>query len=112
MTDNELLEQLFQPIKEMEIADDGFCERVMQQLPHRNIRRLSHLWTIFCIVTGITLFVLLRCWEPIGYALLMFLNTPPTHQQLLLFGVSLGIAGIIVLVDIISREVRRDFSFS
>ena len=104
MTDNELLEQLFRPMKEMELQDNGFTDRVVQQLPRRDVRRLSRLWTAFCIVVAVTAFVLLRGWELIGYGLMMLANTPPTHQQLLTFVVSVGAVGLLAISEVVGRE--------
>ena len=104
MTDNELLEQLFRPVREMELQDNGFTDRVMQQLPRRDVWRLSRLWTIFCIVVAVALFVSLRGWELVGYGLMMLANTPPTHQQLLTFVVSVGAMGLLAIGEVVSRE--------
>ena len=90
MTDNELLEQLFQPMKEMQLADDGFTDRVMKQLPQRDVWRLSRLWTVFCVVVAVMLFVLLRGWEIIAHGLLMF-------------AVSVGIVGLLALGEVVGR---------
>ena len=90
MTDNELLEQLFQPMKEMQLADGGFTDRVMKQLPQRDVWRLSRLWTVFCVVVAVVLFVLLRGWELIAHGLLMF-------------AVSVGIVGLLALGEVVSR---------
>lgn len=103
MTDDELLEQLFQPMKEMQVADDGFTDRVMQQLPQRDIWRLSRLWTVFCIVVAVVLFVLMRGWEIVAYGLMMLVNTPPTSQQVLTFALSVGIVGLLALGETVSR---------
>ena len=94
MTDNELLEQLFQPMKEMQLADDGFTDRVMKQLPQRDVWRLSRLWTVFCVVVAVMLFVLLRGWEIIAHGLLMF-------------AVSVGIIWLLAGVELVSRERYR-----
>lgn len=103
MTDNELLEQLFRPMKEMTVADDGFTDRVVERLPQRNAWRLSRLWTIFCIVVAVVLFLLLRGWEIVAYGLVMFANTPPTSQQVLTFAVSAGVVGLLALAEVISH---------
>ena len=103
MTDDELLEQLFQPMKEMQVADDGFTDRVMQQLPQRDVWRLSRLWTVFCIVVAVVLFVLMRGWEIVAYGLMMLVNTPPTSQQVLTFALSVGIVGLLALGETVSR---------
>ena len=105
MTDNELLEQLFQPMKEMQVADNGFTERVMQQLPADNrALKLSRLWTAFCVVVAVTLFVLMRGWELIGHALLMLLNNLPSTQHLLMLTVSVGVVGLLALTEFVHHE--------
>ena len=103
MTYNELLEQLFQPMKEMKVADDGFTNRVMQQLPQRDVRRLSRLWTVFCVIVAVVLFVMMRGWDILVYGLLMLANTPPTSQQILTFAFSVGIIGLLALSEVVSR---------
>lgn len=103
MTDNELLEHVFRPMTEMQVADDGFTDRVMNRLPQRDVRRLSRLWTLFCVVVAIVLFILLRGWEIIAYGLVMMANTPPTPQQVLLFAVSAGIVGLLAFFETVSR---------
>ncbi len=103
MTDNDLLEQLFRPMKEMQLADEGFTDRVMQQLPRRDVGSLSRLWTVFCVVVAVVLFALFRGWEIIAHGLLMLANTPPTSQQVLTFAVSVGIVGLLALGEVVSR---------
>lgn len=88
----------------MEIADDGFTERVMRRVPSRNTQTLSRLWTVFCVALGVLLFVLLRGWEVMAYGLLMLVNTPPTHQQLLMFAASAGVIGVLAIVELLGRE--------
>ena len=103
MTDNELLEQLFQPMKEMQLDDNGFTDRVMNRLPQRDTWRLSRLWTTFCVVVAVVLFIALRGWEIVAYGVMMIANNPPTSQQMLTFAVSVGIVGLLGLGEIISR---------
>lgn len=104
MTDHELLEQLFRPMKEMQVADDGFSQRVMQRLPQRDVRSLSRLWTAFCIVIGVILFIAIRGWELLGYAMLMLLNNPPSQQQMLAAAASLIAIGTIAIGELVVRE--------
>lgn len=60
MTDNnQFLENLFKQAAQQQIEDNGFTERVMQNLPDTKsvmIRRLSRLWSLFCILVGAGLF--------------------------------------------------------
>ena len=111
MTDNELLEKFFRPARQMDIADNGFTDRVMEQIAAQDVRqtafdasRLSRLWTVFCVIVGVVLFVLMRGWEPIIYGLMMLINTPPTQQQMLTLFVSVVVVGLLAIGDIIGRE--------
>ena len=105
------MEQLFQPMKEMQVADNGFTERVMQQLPSRadkSVLLKSRLWTAFCIAIAVVLFVMLRGWELIAYGLLMMLNTPPSHQQLLTMFISILVAGMLIVGEVMrSRRLLQ-----
>lgn len=111
MTDDQLLEQFFQQARQTEVPDNGFSDRVMQQITlHEaqhatsHAQRLSRLWTAFCIVVAAVLFVLLHGWEPIAYALMMLVNTPPTQHQLLMLVASVGVLGLLAIWEIIGRE--------
>ena len=105
MTDDEqLLERFFQSAREMEVADNGFSDRVMRQVPRSNTQLLSHLWTAFCLVVATVLFVLMRGWEPVVDGLLTLLSTPPTSHNLLMLMVSMGVVGLLATVEIIHRE--------
>lgn len=46
---NRMLEQFFSEAAQQQIADNGFTERVMAQLPSR-INWLTRLWTLFCLI--------------------------------------------------------------
>ena len=108
MTDNEMLEQLFRPMKEMKLADNGFTERVMQQLPRRDVWQLSRLWTTFCIAIAVVLFVLLRGWELIVYGLVMMMNNMAVAKtNLMIVTVLAGALGLIILSDTVRREHFR-----
>lgn len=105
MTDNELLEQLFKPVAQMQIADNGFTERVVSKLPQHNTLRLSRLWTVFCVVVAVALFVLLRGWIPVGFGLIMALNNlEELRTHLLMFLLTSGIAYVLVFTDVVHRK--------
>ena len=105
MTDNEMLEQLFRPMKEMKVADNGFTERVMKQLPRRDVWQISRLWTAFCIAIAVVLFVLLRGWELIAYGLLMMMNNiDVAKSNLLIVTLLAGVLGLVFLSDVVRRE--------
>ena len=111
MTDNELLEQLFRPMREMKIEDDGFTERVMQQLPAatkaktaHSTKRLTHLWTAFCIAIAVVLFIVMRGWITIGQGIYDLLTTPPTVHSLLMLIITVSVPALIALTETVRRE--------
>ena len=66
MTDNDqFLADLFKQAAQQQIEDNGFTERVMQNLPTRTVtaRRLSRLWSLFCILVGLGLFFAFGGWQ-------------------------------------------------
>ena len=79
MTDKEniLIEDFFKKAAQQQIEDNGFTERVMEQVgrvdqtslaPHR----LSLLWTWFCIAVSLGLFFMFNGWEMLKASLYMF----------------------------------------
>ena len=68
MTDKDhiMIEEFFKQAAQQQIEDNGFTERVMQSLPDRKdhvVRRLSQLWTLFCIAVAGVLFFLFGGWQ-------------------------------------------------
>lgn len=67
MTDNnQFLDELFKQAAQQQIEDNGFTERVMQQLPDAkrdSVRRLLRLWSLFCILVGVGLFFAFGGWQ-------------------------------------------------
>ena len=66
MTDNDqFLADLFKQAAQQQIEDNGFTERVMQNLPTSTVtvRRLSRLWSLFCILVGVGLFFAFGGWQ-------------------------------------------------
>ena len=68
MTDKDdiLIEDFFKQAALQQIEDNGFTERVMQSLPDtqmETVRRLSRLWTVFCVLSGVLLFFLFGGWQ-------------------------------------------------
>lgn len=56
--DDELLKQFFAASSQMQIADDGFTERVersVETITNRHLRRRARLWTACCVVTVVAL---------------------------------------------------------
>jgi hypothetical protein len=57
--DNIMIEEFFKQAAQQQIEDNGFTERVMMNLPEmkvNKVRRLSRLWTWFCVIVGVGLF--------------------------------------------------------
>ena len=126
MTDNELLEQLFRPMREMQIEDDGFTERVMQQIElqessavaataarssslftlHSSLstKRLAHLWTALCIAIAVVLFIVMRGWITIGQGIYDLLTTPPTVHSLLMLIITVSVPALIALTETVRHE--------
>ena len=64
--DNIMIEEFFKQAAQQQIEDNGFTERVMQSLPDRKsqvVRRLSQLWTFFCIAVAGVLFYMFGGWQ-------------------------------------------------
>ncbi|MBQ8656687.1 MAG: DUF5056 domain-containing protein [Prevotella sp.] len=93
--DNILLEQFFKENVQQQIADDGFTERVMQQLPEAarpltvRLRWWSRAWTVFCVVAGVVAFIMLQGWQVVMQGLMttltyveVLLRTLPTSFDL------------------------------
>ena len=60
------LADLFKQAAQQHIEDNGFTERVMQNLPDArtdNVRRLSRLWSLFCILVALGLFFAFGGWQ-------------------------------------------------
>ena len=65
-----LLKQLFADAAKQTIEDNGFTERVMMNLPEMTdpvmaeskVRRLSHLWTLFCVGVALLAFWFAKGW--------------------------------------------------
>ena len=63
--DNIMIKEFFKQAAQQQIEDNGFTERVMQNLPVTTVKshRLSHLWTLFCCIVGVGLFFAFGGWE-------------------------------------------------
>ena len=53
--DEQMLLDFFEGFKE-EIPDNGFSNKVMNQIPVRRHKNLEHWWLAFCILIGLGLF--------------------------------------------------------
>ena len=111
--DDLLLQQFFAEAAQQEIEDNGFTERVMQQLPARqvySIKWFNRLWTLFCIVLFAVLFIVFRGWDLLAVQLEVMLRTMSTHS----FSVNLLMAFTIIfgllfvgVGEVIYKEVHR-----
>ena len=66
--DNFMIEEFFKQAAQQQIEDNGFTERVMQSLPDGKsnvVRKLSQLWTLFCIAVAGVLFFVFGGWQVI-----------------------------------------------
>ena len=91
-----MLKQFFADAAKQTIEDNGFTERVMMNLPETDmaesrVRRLSHLWTLFCVVVALIAFWLAKGWPIVENviaggkhmlinAIEVFLITAPTTE--------------------------------
>ena len=102
--DNLLLEQFFSQAKKQEIADGGFSDRVMRQLPDRSLR-LSRLWTAFCVLTALALFVVLRVWQPLLASFISLLQPMIAGLDMrpVPIFVSLGVLSCLMLTELAGR---------
>lgn len=113
MTDNnQFLDDLFKQAAQQQIEDNGFTERVMQNLPEMNtntVRRLSRLWSLFCILIGVGLFFAFGGWQVLqglffgGLRMLLgwlevFALTAPTTEININLWVVLLLVGFVLVV--------------
>lgn len=89
----------------MEVADNGFTERVMRQIPYSRALTFSRLWTTFCIIVATAVFVLMRGWELVAYGMVIMLNNVQALQHHLLIGAALVLVlGLMGIADVLHRE--------
>lgn len=113
MTDNnQFLDDLFKQAAQQQIEDNGFTERVMQNLPEAKtdvVRKLSRLWSLFCIVIGVGLFFAFGGWQVLqglffgGLRMLLgwlevFALTAPTTEININLWVVLLLVGFVLVV--------------
>ena len=113
MTDNnQFLDDLFKQAAQQQIEDNGFTERVMQNLPETKtdtVRRLSRLWSLFCILVGVGLFFAFGGWQLLqnlffgGLRMLLgwievFAITAPTNEININLWLVLLLVGFVLIV--------------
>ena len=109
--DNIILEDFFKQAAQQQIEDNGFTERVMQNLPKTNtVRRLSRLWSLFCILVGAGLFFAFGGWQVLqglffgglrmllGWIEVFALTAPTTEIDINLWFVLLLVGFVLVVL--------------
>ena len=116
--DNErLLQQFFSEAASQQIDDNGFTERVMQRLSSADakrtafdVHRISRLWTWFCILLFVVLFIVCRGWELLAVHFEVMLRTMATQSfsinLMMLFTVVFGLL-FVGVGEVISSEIVR-----
>ena len=106
------LADLFKQAAQQQIEDNDFTERVMQNLPDArtdNVRRLSRLWSLFCILVALGLFFAFGGWQVLqslffgGLHMLLgwlevFAVTAPLTEININLGVVLLLLGFVLVV--------------
>jgi hypothetical protein len=108
-TDNDvLLKQFFSDAARQQIADDGFSQRVMRQLPART-NWFVRLWTAGCTSVAVVLFVVCRGWELVTeHVLTLFhnLSAIPVSTQLLVAAATMFGLLFVGVGEVITSERR------
>ena len=88
MTDNDnlLIEKFFKQAAQQQIEDNGFTERVMEKVVQTrpSTRRMSILWTCFCVAVALALFILLGGWESLKTTMMVWMTTALTSLEVLI----------------------------
>lgn len=124
--DNDLLlQQFFSEAAQQQIDDDGFTERVMQQLPaapsmvysqatqqatQASLKRFNRLWTTACVAVFAALFIVFRGWELLAINFDVMLHTLSVEtfsiNPLMLATVLFGLL-FVGVGEVISSETAR-----
>ena len=116
--DNErLLRQFFSEAASQQIEDGGFTDRVMQRIEAEQSLALSpqtstfmRLWTPFCIMVFVVLFVYFRGWELLAVHFEVMLRTMATQSfSVNLLAVATILFGLLFVGvgEVISSETVR-----
>jgi hypothetical protein len=118
--DNKMIEAFFKQAAQQQIEDNGFTERVMRNLPDRKmevVRKLSQLWTLFCMAVAGVLFFVLGGWQVVtalfyatlrmmfGWLEVQMVTATTTEIPVNLWGILLLVA--IVLVYLPYQTARK-----
>ena len=105
--DEQLLQQFFNEEAQQTIADNGFTEQVMSQLPRRSMKWFTRIWTTCCILIAAIFFYLFHGFELLLVQMEVFLRTtmaepPQVHPAMVVLALfSLLMVGV---YEIISYE--------
>ena len=118
--DNMMIEDFFKQAARQQIEDNGFTERVMHSLPDRKmeaVRKLSQLWTLFCMAVAGVLFFMFGGWQVVtglfyatlrilfGWLEVQMVTATTTEIPVNLWGILLLLA--IVLVYLPYQTARK-----
>ena len=118
--DNMMIEEFFKQAARQQIEDNGFTERVMHSLPDRKmevVRKLSQLWTLFCMAVAGVLFFMFGGWQVVtglfyatlrilfGWLEVQMVTATTTEIPVNLWGILLLLA--IVLVYLPYQTARK-----
>ena len=117
--DNMMIEAFFKQAAQQQIEDNGFTERVMHNLPDRKaqvVRRLSQLWTLFCIVVAGVLFFMFGGWQVVtglfyagiqlmlGWLEVQMVTASTTEIPVNLWGILLLVAIVLVYLPYLTAR--------
>ena len=118
--DNMMIEDFFKQAARQQVEDNGFTERVMHSLPDRKmeaVRKLSQLWTLFCMAVAGVLFFMFGGWQVVtglfyatlrilfGWLEVQMVTATTTEIPVNLWGILLLLA--IVLVYLPYQTARK-----
>ena len=121
MTDKEniMIEAHFKQAAQQQIEDNGFTERVMKNLPDRKLdvaRRLSQLWTLFCLVVAGVLFFVFGGWQVVtglfyaslrvmlGWLEVQMVTAPTAESPVNLWSILLLVAIVLVYLPYLTAR--------
>ena len=84
--DNLLIEEFFKQAAQQQIEDNGFTERVMARIAETrpSTRRMTTLWTWFCVAMALALFFLFGGWESLKATMMVWMSTALTSLEVLI----------------------------
>ncbi len=108
---DDLLVRSFFADNRIDIADDGFTERVMRGLPSRAVR-LNRIWTVICGLAGIVnvkgcvWYFMKSIFEPLADRLALMDLSGHGLMTLGVVFLSFGVIGLCYLVDNVKKVIR------